>query len=368
MGGEGPVHYCGMPVRELWIEGYRSVRSLRFALAPVTVVVGPNGSGKTNVYRALQLLHAGAEGTLARTLAEEGGMPSVLWAGQRKKGEPARLTVGVRLEDLSYELSCGVVPPPEGPFGLDPDVKEETVWALEGKRRHVVAERRSRSVFARDAEGHRTTFAVELWGSESVLAQLVEPHRFPLLSALRAELLRWRFYHHFRTDLASPLRHPQVGVRTPALAHDGRDLAAALMTIDAIGDERALHEAVDRAFPGSSLELDSEGGRFSFRMSMPGLRRSLEATELSDGTLRYLCLLAALLSPRPPPFLALNEPETSLHPSLLEPLGRLIAHASRHSQVFVTTHARELSDALEQHAGASILPLRKDGGATELVE
>ncbi|HYO52520.1 AAA family ATPase [Archangium sp.] len=357
-----------MPVRELWIENYRSVQSLRFPLAPVTVVVGPNGSGKTNVYRALQLLLTAAEGTLARTLAEEGGMPSVLWAGPRKKGDPVRLTVGVRLEDLSYELSCGLVPPPQGPFSLDPDVKEETVWVHEGKRRHVVAERRSQSVFARDAEGNRTTFAAQLWSGESVLAQISEPHRFPLLSAVRAELLRWRFYHHFRSDPASPLRHAQVGVRTPALAHDGRDLAAALMTIDNIGDDRALHAAVESAFPGSRLELDSEDGRFSFRMHMPGLLRPLEAAELSDGTLRYLCLLAALLSPRPPPFLALNEPETSLHPSLLPPLGRLIAAASRQGQVFVTTHARELATALEEHAGASVLPLRKDGGATELVE
>ncbi|MGZ3460041.1 MAG: AAA family ATPase, partial [Archangium sp.] len=313
---------------------------------------------------ALQLLHTAAEGTLSRTLAEEGGMPSVLWAGARKKGDTARLTVGVRLEDLSYELSCGLVPPPQGPFGLDPDVKEETVWLHEGQRRHVVAERRSLSVFARDAEGHRTTFAAELWGHESVLAQISEPHRFPLLSALRAELLRWRFYHHFRTDPASPLRHAQVGVRTPALAHDGRDLAAALMTIDDIGDDRALHEAVDSAFPGSRLALDSEEGRFSFRLSMPGLQRPLEASELSDGTLRYLCLLAALLSPRPPPFLALNEPETSLHPSLLLPLGHLIATASRRGQVFVTTHARELADALEEHAGATVLSLAKEGGAT----
>lgn len=357
-----------MPVRELWISGYRSVHELRFPLAPVTVVVGPNGCGKTNVYRALQLLHTAARGSLARTLAEEGGMPSVLWAGPRQRGEAARLTVGVRLEELAYELTCGLVPPPQGPFMLDPDVKEETVWVHEGKRRHVVAERKASSVFARDADGERATFAVQLWSQESVLAQLSEPHRFPLLSSLRGELLHWRFYHHFRTDPASPLRQTQVGVRTPALADDGRDLAAALLTIQHIGDARALHTAVDNAFPGSSLELDSEQGRFSLRMRMPGLSRPLEAAELSDGTLRYLCLLAALLSPRPPAFLALNEPETSLHPALLPALGRLIATASRQGQVFVTTHAQELAQALEEHAGASVLPLRQQGGATELAE
>lgn len=356
-----------MSVRELWIEGYRSVHALRFELAPVTVVVGPNGSGKTNVYRALYLLHAAARGEFARTLAEEGGMPSALWAGARKKTETARVTVGVRLEDLAYELSCGLVPPPQGPFMLDPDVKEETVWVHEGTRRHVVAERRSRSVFARDGEGRRTTFAAELWGHESLLAQISEPHRYPLLSALRAELLHWRFYHHFRTDPDSPVRHEQVGVRTPALAHDGTDLAAALMTIQEIGDTRGLHAAVTQAFPGSRLELGAEDGRFSLHLHMPGLGRPLSAAELSDGTLRYLCLIAALMSPRPPAFLALNEPETSLHPSLLAPLARLISDASRRGQLFVTTHARELATDLEKSARAAVLRLQRSAGATQVV-
>ena len=157
-------------------------------------------------------------------------------------------------------------------------------------------------------------------------------------------------------------------MRTPALAHDGRDLAAALMTIQEIGDAEAMHDAVTRAFPGARLELDSEDGRFSLHLHMPGLGRPLGAAELSDGTLRYLCLLAALLSPRPPPFLALNEPETSLHPSLLEPLARLIADASRRGQIFVTTHAGELATALEKNTRAALLTLHRTAGATELVE
>jgi predicted ATPase len=121
-----------MAVHELWVEGYRSIRSLRLSLTPVTVVVGANGSGKTNLYRALRLLSAAAEGTLARSLADEGGMPSVLWAGSRKKSAPARFTAGVELDDLAYQLACGLMPPPQGPFKLDPDVKEETVWVVDG--------------------------------------------------------------------------------------------------------------------------------------------------------------------------------------------------------------------------------------------
>src|SRR5213083_2425242 len=105
-----------MAVQELWVEGYRSIRALRLPLTRVTVVVGPNACGKTNLYLALRLLSAAAEGTLARSLADEGGMPSVLWAGPRKKAAPARFVAGVELDDLAYQLVCGLMPPPQGPF------------------------------------------------------------------------------------------------------------------------------------------------------------------------------------------------------------------------------------------------------------
>jgi predicted ATPase len=358
-----------MAVRELWIEGYRSIRALRLPLTPVTVVVGPNGSGKTNLYRALRLLSAAAEGTLSRSLADEGGMPSVLWAGPRKKAAPARFSVGVDLEELAYQLACGLTPPPQGPFELDPDVKEETVWVIERGKRHVVAQRDAGSASVRDADGNRTVFPFELWSGESLLAQLSEPHRFPLLSALRSVLLRWRFYHHFRTDPDAPVRQPQVGVRTPALAHDGSDLAAALMTIQEIGDRALLHQSVERAFPGGRLELWEEKGRFGFRLAMPGLLRPLEAAELSDGTLRYLCLIAALLSPRTPPFLAFNEPETSLHSDLLPALAELFAAAGERGQILVTTHAEPLARSLEKSGTAtSTVRLTKEDGATVVEE
>jgi predicted ATPase len=350
----------------LHIRGYRSVRDVELELGPVTVVVGANGTGKTNLYRGVYLLAAAASGQFARTLADEGGMPSVLWAGSRDDG-PRRVVLEVRVGPLHYQLACGLPVPSETRFTLDPLVKEEHVWITERGRRVRLLERGNFSATARDAEGQRVTFATTLNPAESVLAQIREPQRFPELALLRQAFLSWRFYHQFRTDPEAPARHPQIGVRTPVLAHDGRDLAAALQTIRESANDRKLDEAISRAFPGSRLDVAGDGARFHVRMSVPGVARALDALELSDGTLRYLYLVAALLALDPAPLLALNEPETSLHPDLLGPLAELIADAASRAQIWVTTHAAALADALATRTGTATLRLAKREGATVVV-
>ena len=150
------------------------------------------------------------------------------------------------------------------------------------------------------------------------------------------------------------------------LANDGADLAAALQTVLEIGDPAALAESVSDAFPGASLSIAHSGGRFEVEMRQHGLLRPLKAAELSDGTLRYLLWIAALLTPRPPQLLVLNEPETSLHPELLPALGRLIAHAAEHAQVLVVSHAPRLIAALEEQRGCQSITLQKSLGETRV--
>jgi len=374
-----------VPLREIHVSGYRSVRELRLKLKRINVLTGPNASGKSNLYNSVFLLAKAAAGGFAQVIAEEGGMPSVLWAGSRKSRtvgsarlEPARMSLGVKTETFNYELVCGLprlqgpVPPGQfhSAFHLDPEVKEEHVWMeADGGLKVTFFKRDSRGVWILDSDERLTDYSGELMPTESVLSQLREPHLYPELSALRAEMSRWRFYHHFRTDADSPLRHPQVGVRTPVLSHDGRDLAAALQTINEIGMSEDLHEAVRLAFPGSSLEIehDEDNGMFAVMLRMPGLKRPLRARELSDGTLRFLCMLAALLSPHPPAVLALNEPETSLHPDLLEPLATQMVKASINSQLWVVTHSGKLAELVEKHSGESPIRLQLAGGETRVV-
>jgi predicted ATPase len=201
---------------------------------------------------------------------------------------------------------------------------------------------------------------------DSLFARVADARTAPEVLTLRETIRGWRFYDHFRADADAPARLPQLGTRTPVLSHDGRDLAAAWATIREIGDPEALDAAVADAFPGARVDVLVEGGRFSLQFSQHGLLRPLSAAELSDGTLRYLLWIAALLTPRPPPLMVLNEPETSLHPDLLAALARLIAHASRRTQVWVVSHASRLIAALEQTPDCNSIRLVKQDSQTTI--
>jgi predicted ATPase len=370
------------------VSNYRSLRDLKLSLGALTVVTGANGSGKSNLYRALRLVQHAADGRLAEALANEGGIPSVQWAGpadlrsQVRRGGPVqgtarraplRIGLGFVCDDYSYAIELGL-PAGGNPvaggasrFRLDPEVKSEWVWQKPPRRRgNTWLERDGANVMLRDRDGEWSRLNFAPSSSRAILAELGEPERFPEVFALRERVRRWRFYDGFRTDADSPLRFARTSVQTEALANDGRDLAAALQTIIEIGDAETLHAAIDDAFPGSSLAIHGDDARLEVGLQVEGLLRALTATELSDGTLRYLCLLAALLSPRPPELLVLNEPEQSLHPDLLRPLARQIVAASRRSQVWVISHAAALVAALEDVSGDAAIELVRDHGETRV--
>ncbi|KQY46677.1 AAA family ATPase [Cellulomonas sp. Root137] len=351
-------------IRTLAVEGYRSLRSLVLGLDDLTVVTGANGSGKTSVYRALRLLAEVARDGAVSSLAREGGMRSAMHAG-RRAGGPVAVRLGIATEDLSYAIDLGL--PQLGPFMLDPEIKSEVVWAGPVLRPStVLTERTGSRIRTRDDAGSWTTVPLTVGDHESVMALLADPAATPDLFALREQARRWRFYDHLRTDADSPARRPGIATFTPVLAATGDDLAAALLTIDRVGDADGLQASVDVAFPGSRLVVtEDDDGVCRVAMTQPGLRRPLSAAELSDGTLTFLLLVAAAHATRPPDLLVLNEPESSLHPSLMPAVGALVASAAERSQVLVVTHSGDLVRAL-RGAGATTIELTKGGGATSV--
>lgn len=369
----------------LAVSGYRSLRDLIVPLDRLNIVTGPNGSGKSSLYRALRLLAQTAQGGLVASLAREGGLRSTLWAGPEQIGRPVRagvhpvqgivrkesvsLKLGFGAEDFGYCVDLGFPLPPAGSFALDPVIKRECIWAGPVFRQSaLLVDRRGPALRCAGSTGALEPLPDSLSSFESMMTEFADPRDAPEMTAVRQKLRSWRFYDHFRTDAEAPCRRPQIGTHTPALADDGGDLAAALETIREIGDKRGLIEAIDDAFPGTSIEVSDTDGWFKIVMRQHGLLRPLEAAELSDGTLRYLILVVALLSPRPPQLLVLNEPETSLHPELIAPLARLIESASRRSQTIVVTHDRRLVELLGAAQDVALIELAKDFGETRIVE
>ncbi|GAA5785457.1 AAA family ATPase [Chitiniphilus shinanonensis] len=367
----------------LAIANYRSLRALILPLTRLNLVTGANGSGKSSVYRALRLLAETAQGGVVPSLAREGGLSSTLWAGPETlsramkraevpvqgtvRSEPVNLRLGFACDDYGYAIDLGLPPPvPRTLFQHDPQIKRECIWAGPMFREaSLLADRRNGVLRLRKGRAWQVLHQ-NVPSFDSIFSQCADPRAAPEVLTLRERIRGWRFYDHFRSDADAPARQPQIGTHSPVLANDGANLAAALQTIREIGDAEALDAAIDDAFPGARLEIDVFEGRFAIAMRQPGLLRPLRAAELSDGTLRYLLLVAALCSPRPPGLLVLNEPETSLHPDLLPALGRLIALAAHDTQVLVVSHAARLIASLEGSDDCQSLHLEKELGETRI--
>ena len=361
------------------IKNYRSIRELIIPLTSLNVVTGANGAGKSNLYRALRLLAETAVGRAVSSLVEEGGLDSCLWAGPEKvagardqvvEGQARRSSVSLQLgfsaDEGGYLLDFGLPEPvPRTQFGLDPEIKRESIFhSAYYESKNALVERSGPSLRARDDSGRWQHLDQHLPHYESLLSHFGDPMRLPEALHLREWIRTWRFYDQFRTDRDAPVRRPQVATRTLVLNHDGRDLAAAWQTILEVGDDEALAACLDDAFPGARVEIRKVQGSFDLLFHQQGLLRPLTLAELSDGTLRYLLWIAALLSPRAAGLMVLNEPENSLHPQLLPPLARLLSLASERSQVWVISHAERLVRTLVDAENCQHIGLVKQQGAT----
>lgn len=361
-----------MHLRSMNVRNYRSLRSIRMDIAQTSLFVGENGAGKSNLYRALQLLKAASEDRFAQAIAEEGGLASVLWTGERRKHETPRIVLEAewldeeRAVSYFYRIEAGKKTPTGAGFNFEPQIKEEELKVDTGRRPVSMMMRKGGAVSARNEDGRMIEWPQVLAPSETALAILGDSGRFPELGDLRRSLNGWRFFHGFRSDAQSPIRFPGLAVTAPMLEEDGSNLAAVFATLAHIRQDTVdLDRAVFDAFPGAALSIPEPNENVEFGLVLPEFpKRVFAARELSDGQIRFLALAGALLSYRLPEFIALNEPESSLHPDMLPPLARMIAHASRDAQVWVVTHSDLLSNLIAQETGATARTVVRDQGST----
>ncbi|AXV16623.1 ATPase [Neorhizobium sp. SOG26] len=349
-----------MLLRSMFAQNYRSLRSIRMDLADVNVFIGENGVGKSNLYRALQLVQAAVRGTLAYEIAAEGGMASALWSGRRREEKNFRIKLEVEVLDeeraitFRYRVEAGLRPPIDAAgFAFEPQVKAEELSVETGSRPVTMMKRAGPGIMVRGPAGRMEEYPEQAMTSETAIALLGHAGHYPEIGAFRRLVEGWRFFHGFRTDRQSPLRNPCLAVTSPLLAEDGSNMAAVFATlVHTSGDTVELDRAVASALNGAKLQVPEPGEYAEFGLTFPDFpHRVFQPRELSDGQIRFLGLAAALMSYRQPPLIALNEPEASLHPDMLKALAGMIGQAAQTSQVWVVTHSQPLAFAVEEQCG-----------------
>ena len=332
-------------------------------LEPLNVLIGPNGSGKSNVIEAVELLHA-TPTNLAAAIRDGGGAEEWIWKGRDRQQEQAA-TIDIELSagtpthrPLRYRLEFA---PVQGRTEvLDEAIEEATVHRPEAKDVYFYYrfQRGFPVVNVKDTldVGNRRELQREtLRPDQSVLAQRKDPDLYPEITWVGERFGAMRTFREWTFGRYTPLRQPQrTDHPEDRLLEDASNLALVLNQIEH-RDGRRFDDLLARFFPRyERMSTRISGGTVQFYLHETGFHAPIPATRLSDGTIRFIAILAILLSPSPPPLVCIEEPELGLHPDVMALLGDLLVEASERMQLIVTTHSDALISELTNQPEAVI--------------
>ena len=328
-------------IRSLTIEGFRCFASTSFSFGPLSVLVGPNGTGKTALFEFLRFLR---EAMIAELPAEI--VPGCIGRQifHRPGEDRIRWSLEVHEIDLSSVLYAGEILGPVGRSTVDSETARTleplgpsdaplTLMDIRGGRGQIL-----------DWDGNSLqTWDIALRRPNQLVLGTVRQAAFSHLCALREALSSWRFYSSFRFDFER-IRRPVAIEQTPQLHEDCGNLSSLLLYLMTEHPERyqelCLH--VQLCVPGmESLRVKARGGpgEVMAYWKEKGVNEELSLADLSDGTLRMLCWAALCLHPQPPSLICIDEPEQGLHPRVLPTLQGLLDRASEQTQLMVATHS-----------------------------
>ena len=351
-----------------------------FELQDLNVLIGPNGSGKSNVIEALELLRA-TPTDFAAAIRDGGGAAEWLW-----KGENARTVAKIEIE--TDARPPGLMNPPERPLryrlefvtaNTRVEVSDEALEETEPQpghdtpyfyyrfqQGHPVINIRDRTETHHGEIPTRRLQRHELLPDQSVLAQIKDPDRYPELTWLgrqfgQIQMLRdWTIGRYTAPRKAQPADLPE-----DRLLPDCGNLALILHRIEHDQVWSEFNRLLKRFFPRfERMSTRVSGGSIQFYLHEAGFSSPVPATRLSDGTIRFVALLATLLTPSPPPLVCIDEPELSLHPDAVSLVADLMLDASSRTQLVVATHSDALVSALSGRPEAIVACERVGAGTT----
>lgn len=359
-----------MTIRTLRLDGFLSFApaSEPLEMQSLNVLIGPNGSGKSNLIEALRLL-AATPNDLASAVRKGGGSSEWLWKGD-PPAESAEIDVVLgrkNEQDLRYRLRLGSV---ATRFEILDEAIEETSPLRSNDVYFFYRYQCGRPVInIRSISGERNNRNLErqdLLPDQSVLAQRKDPDQYPEVTTIGRMFSNIQIFDEWTFGGNSPPRYAQqADLPEDRLLPDCSNLSLVLNQIEHSGEVR-VSELLSKFFPSfERLSIRVAGGRAQLYLFEHGFKIPIPATRLSDGTLRFVALLAALLSPSPPDLLCVEEPELGLHPDSVALLAEVLVDASHRMQLLVTTHSEALISALTDQPSA-IVTCERLGSATFL--
>lgn len=365
-----------MHITQLDIEGFRSLASVSWKPGDLNVVIGPNGSGKSNLLRLLEMISAGAQGKLSDYVQSAGGMSALVWDGQAQKIKFAMATSPLNETEFSitgeetFHLPSLIYAVAVGQLGNGTSycIESEALSVADAnsprisriRQQAIVDDVNEAAVLKPDAVSEQ----------ELVISVANSPYssgdKIPLFAGY---LEAWSIYHAINTSADAPIRQPVVTRVESQVASNGQNLINVLHTLYTTNRDfkASINSAMHAAFGPDYEELifaPASTQRIELQVSWKTLERAQSAADLSDGTLRFLFLIAVLSSADASSLIAIDEPETGLHPSMLPIIAEYAVEASRRTQVIFTTHSDQFLDAFGDTKPTTTIAKWEDGKTT----
>ena len=341
-------------------------------LRPLNVLIGPNGSGKSNLIEVLGLLQS-APDKLTSAISNGGGIDEWLWKGNTKVPVASiHVTIAHDPNPLRYSLvftKAGFRFQIIRELIMDDNDRFPDPWPLESGLRppqaHYVYSN-GIATFGQNGEAVLLPFE-DVNPERSILAQRKDPEHYPEITYLGDLFSEVRLYRDWEFGTVSDMREPSdPSVPGEYLEEDASNLGVALnRLLDQPAIKGQLLDSL-RTFNGNATDLRTtvEGGKVQTRLEEAHLKATIPLIRMSDGTIRWLALLAILLNPDPPPLVCIEEPELGLHPDMIPELAKLLIDASARMQIIITTHSDRLIEEFTETPEVVIICEKEKGAST----
>lgn len=344
-----------MKLGSLSLRGFRSCEDISWVPGSLNLIIGPNGSGKSNLLKFLDLIRRSADGDCEDYILREGGLDQVLWDNQAEKIE---IYLGFYRNEnhepgAPHELEYTLVIQRKGVEG-DFQIEQELLRSIpnpEESRESIIFLERTPSQSVLWSDNGNDSFSLDIESHETALSQTTHPlTKEYFASQVQKSLSSWKIFQSLDTSPLSQIRKPTIARRETILSWDGSNLISVLHTLYTTNREfeRSIDLAMVAAFGEDYDTLvfpPAADKQIQLRIRWKTLRQERSASDISDGTLRYLFLLTILAHPEPGSLIAIDEPETGLHPAMMRIIAEYADAMSKRSQVIITTHSAEFLTA-----------------------